>query len=218
VEIRAEDTNAIASVSLGENPGNAVPFQKIVVLPRPPPVTTRRKLKPPATAVFGEMELMEGVPGVLVILKVRAAEVPPPGAGLKTVTGAVLPNVKFENWANSVEERMTVSWVGLTNVVGRFIPFHCTNEPRKKPDPFTVNTVSGLKRGADVGDIELSTGAGLFASAGGGLCHKTEVPLPVASLCMAPHIAPFVGDDWIPMVAPCPKSCNAQSPPKTASL
>lgn len=182
VDIRADDTNAIACVSLGENPGSGVPFQKILVFKSPLPVTTRRKLNAPATAVLGEMELMDGVPGVLVTLKGRATEVPPAGAGLNTVTCAVLVGVNGENWMKKVEERIAVSWVGLTNVVGRFIPFHCTNEPRKKPEPFTVKTVSGLNRGAEVGDIELSTGSGLVALTGGGLCHSTDVPLPVASL------------------------------------
>jgi hypothetical protein len=75
------------------------------------------------------------------------------------------------------------------------MPFHWTKDPRKKPDPFTVKTRSGLNKGADTGDMELSTGKGLLTAAGAGLCHRTEVPLPVASLWIAPHIAPFTGED-----------------------
>ena len=85
VAIRAEGTNAIASVSLGENPSSGVPAQRIFVFNKPLPVTTRRKLKSPATAVLGAMELIEGAPVRLATLKTSGADVPPPGTGLKTV-------------------------------------------------------------------------------------------------------------------------------------
>ena len=95
--MRADDTNATTSLSLGENPGNAVPPQKIVELKRPVPVTSRRKLKPPADAVLGDRELMTGEPDGLGMLNTKAAEVPPPGAGLRTVISAVPPESKGEN-------------------------------------------------------------------------------------------------------------------------
>jgi hypothetical protein len=56
-------------VSLGENPANGAPPQKIVELNNPLPVTTSRKLKSPATAVLGAMELIEGTPVRLETLK-----------------------------------------------------------------------------------------------------------------------------------------------------
>jgi hypothetical protein len=94
---RAEGTNAIASVSLGENPANGAPPQKILEFNNPLPVTTSRKLKSPATAVLGAIELIDGVPVTPEMLKTKGAEVPPPGAGLNTVIGAVVPKVNGEN-------------------------------------------------------------------------------------------------------------------------
>jgi hypothetical protein len=52
-----------------------------------PPLTVRVKADPPAVIEEGERVVVEGT-GLLVV-KVRMAEVPPPGAGLKTVTLAV---------------------------------------------------------------------------------------------------------------------------------
>jgi hypothetical protein len=64
-------------------------------------------------------------------VKAVAFDVPPPGAGLNTVTCAV-------DWvATSAELMAAVSCVLLTNVVVRAAPFHCTTEPATKFVPFT---------------------------------------------------------------------------------
>ena len=54
------------------------------------PVTVRVKAGPPAVAEMGERVVMLGI-GLLagLMVKVWAEEVPPPGAGLKTVTEVV---------------------------------------------------------------------------------------------------------------------------------
>src|SRR5437667_336755 len=68
-----------------------------------------------------------------VIVKVGAFEVPPPGAGVTTVTCAV-PTV-----ATSVARIVARSCVLLANVVARLVPFHRTPELATKLLPFTVN-------------------------------------------------------------------------------
>src|SRR5438093_12123528 len=82
------------------------------------PVAVRVNPAPPATALLGEIELSVGTR--LLIVNVCALEVPPPGVGLKTVTGAV-PAV-----AMSAVVICALSCVLLPNVVARWLPFHCT--------------------------------------------------------------------------------------------
>src|SRR5512139_1276250 len=94
------------------------------------PLTVRVKAPPPAVAELGDRVLIAGTG--LLIVKVRAPEVPPPGAGLKTVTLAV-PAV-----AMSVVVIEAVSWVEEPKVVVRSPPFHRTTDPETKFVPLTV--------------------------------------------------------------------------------
>ena len=55
---------------------------------KPLPVTVKVKAAPPAIAEFGLMLLMEGTGFGCITVKVAPFEVPPPGAGLNTVTVA----------------------------------------------------------------------------------------------------------------------------------
>ncbi len=66
------------------------------------------------------------------MVKVWALEVPPPGAGLATVTPA-LPSS-----ARSDAATAAVSCVALTKVVGTAVPCHCTTELLRKLLPLTV--------------------------------------------------------------------------------
>jgi len=66
-------------------------------------------------------------------VKVSDPEVPPPGAGLKTVTWLVEAN------EISVAEIAARSCPGLTKVVARSLPFQRTTDPATKFDPFTVS-------------------------------------------------------------------------------
>ena len=75
---------------------------------KPLPFTVRVKAWPLAVALVGDSEASEGAGLELLIVKVAALEVPPPGAGLKTVTLA-LPAP-----AMSPAGTAAVSWVALT--------------------------------------------------------------------------------------------------------
>jgi hypothetical protein len=55
-----------------------------------------------------------------------ALDDPPAGGGLNTVKATTPPLVR------SLAGMDTVSWLELTNVVGRLEPFHCTEEFRMK--------------------------------------------------------------------------------------
>jgi hypothetical protein len=69
----------------------------------------------------------------LVMVKLIAFEVPPPGAGLVTVTAA-LPAV-----AMAAAEIAAANWVALTNVVAGAVPPKLTIEPATKFVPLIVS-------------------------------------------------------------------------------
>ena len=95
------------------------PFHRILLLGMKL-VPVRLSVKPgsPEFFVVGLIAVIVGTG--LLIVKVLAAEVPPPGAGLNTVTLAV-PGV-----AISVFRIDALTWVGETKVVVRLAPFHRT--------------------------------------------------------------------------------------------
>src|SRR5262249_28787362 len=93
------------------------------------PVATPQGTSPtPYDDVLNETE-EEGT----VIGKYTTLDVPPPGAGLTTVTAAV--------WKLAMSEERIVAFIcdPLTNVVARALPFQCTREPGTKPVPFTIS-------------------------------------------------------------------------------
>ena len=112
------------------------------------PVTVSVNPDPPTTAAAGLSPVVAGT-GLLggAIVKVCALDVPPPGAGLNTLTCAV-PAV-----TRSGAGTAAVSWVAETNVVARSAPFHRTVEPEMKFVPVTISvrpdapavTEAGLK-------------------------------------------------------------------------
>ena len=87
-------------------------------------------------------------------VNVNAPEVPPPGAGVKTVTEAV-PTV-----AMSPAPIDACSCVALTKVVGRADPFHRTIEEDLKLLPLTLSVNDGPPETALAGASELATGTG----------------------------------------------------------
>src|SRR5207253_3901813 len=87
-------------------------------------------------------------------LNVRAMDVPPPGAGLNTVTEAV-PGV-----ATSVAAMAAVSCVALTNVVVRAAPFQRTSEAATKLLPVTVRVKAAPPAVALAGASVESVGTG----------------------------------------------------------
>lgn len=93
----------------------------------------------------------------LTMVKVCALDVPPPGAGVNTVTLAV-PAV-----AMSEAGIAAVNCVALTNVVVRALPFHCTIEALVKFVPLTVKVNATPPATPELGLIAVVVGAGAAA-------------------------------------------------------
>ena len=91
------------------------------------------------------------------IVKVWLLDVPPPGAGLNTVTWAV-PAV-----AISVAGIVAVSRETEPNAVVRSLPFHRTVELETKLLPFTVNVNPAPPGAAEFGLRLVVVGTGLLA-------------------------------------------------------
>ena len=123
---------------------------------KPVPVTVRVNAAPPAVADEGESEVMVGV-GLLTV-KVFPVDVPPPGAGLKTVTVGV-PAV-----AMSVASMEAVACVEEMTLVVRSTPFHRTLAPETNPVPVTVRVNAVLPAMAELGESVEMAGIGLFAA------------------------------------------------------
>jgi hypothetical protein len=116
------------------------------------PATVRVKADPPAVIVLGLIAESEGMG--LATVKACAAEIPPPGAGLKMVT-LIGPG------ATRSPARMTaVSVELLTKEVLRLAPFHWTTEAGSKLAPATVRVKAGPPATAAVGLMLDSPGAG----------------------------------------------------------
>src|SRR3954467_1535994 len=92
----------------------------------------------------------------LLIVKVVASEVPPPGDGLTTVICAVPAADR------SAAGIVTDNCVALTYVVGRELPFHCTAEDAMNPEPVSVTWTEVDPMTVDTGAIEAITAVGLL--------------------------------------------------------
>ena len=135
------------------------------------PLTVRVKAAPPGEADAGLRPMVAGtglVPALIV--KVCAFELPPPGAGLNTVTEAVPAD------AMSAAVIAAVSWVEDTYVVVRLAPFHCTMEPLTKLLPLTVSVKAAPPAVADVGLRLVVAGTGLLAVTVADL-YATTIPI-----------------------------------------
>ncbi len=115
-------------------------------------------------------------------MKVWALEVPPPGAGLNTVTWAV-PAV-----AMSAAVIAAVNWVEETKVVVRFDPFHRTTEPATKLLPLTVSVKAGPPAVAEEGLRLVVVGTGLLIVK----VRAPEVPPPGVGLNTVTEAVPAV--------------------------
>jgi hypothetical protein len=104
-----------------------------------------------------EVGLIEVIVGTgLLMVNVAEFEVPPPGAGLTTVTDAV-PAV-----ATLAAGTAAVSCVEETKVVVKAEPFQLTFEVETKLVPLTVKVNAPLPAVVEVGLIELMFGTGLL--------------------------------------------------------
>jgi hypothetical protein len=119
------------------------------------PLMTKVNAEDPAAVDEGVRTVRTGTGlGAVLMVKVRALEVPPPGDGLKTVTLAV-PAV-----AISVAGMDAVSWVEDIYVVPRSALFHRTTEPGTKLLPVRVKVKAALPAVAEEGEMLVSTGTG----------------------------------------------------------
>ena len=118
------------------------------------PVTVNVKPAPPVKAELGFKEVIVGAG--LLIVKFRALETPPPGAGLETVTIAVPPV------AMSAAVMAACKLVLDTNVVVRALPFHCTVEEDTKPVPVTVSVNAAPPAIVELMFRDSTAGAGLL--------------------------------------------------------
>src|SRR5262249_7669462 len=118
----------------------------------PVPLSVSVKDGPPAETEFG-LKLVSVGTGLLTV-NVTLLDVPPPGAGLKTVTCAVPAT------AMSPAGICAVNCVELTKVVGRSAPFQRTTEPLMKFVPVTVKVKAAPPVITAFGFKLVSVGAG----------------------------------------------------------
>src|SRR5437773_3107220 len=103
---------------------------------------------------------MPGGGFAVAMAKFRTPDVPPPGAGLKTVTSAVPALSRSE--AGIAASRV----IALKKVVGRLAPFHRTTEFRMKFVPDTVRVNAVPPAGLELGTSAVIVGAGAVTSNG----------------------------------------------------
>ena len=118
------------------------------------PFTVKVNCPPPAVAQVGLIELVVGTG--LLIVNVCGFEVPPPGAGVTTVTDAV------PAFATRAAVTVAVSCVEETNVVVKAVPFQRTDEVATKLVPFTVIMNCADPARHEFGLIEVVAGTGLL--------------------------------------------------------
>jgi len=109
------------------------------------PVTVSVKAALPAVTLAGLRLLMVGVGFTLATVSERAPDVPPPGAGVNTVTLGVPAE------AISLPGMAAVSCVDETNVVVRLAPLTWTIEPLVKLEPVVVRVKAAPPAEAVVG-------------------------------------------------------------------
>ena len=109
---------------------------------------------PPAMAELGFKDAIVGAG--LLTANASPLDVPPPGAGVETVTVTVPPV------AMSAAVIAACKVVPETNVVVRAIPFHCTVEEDTKLEPVTVSVNAAPPAAAELGFKDAIVGAGLL--------------------------------------------------------
>ena len=171
--VRVGSTVALSSVALRNFVFNADPFQVIAEEEIKPLPTTSRTGEDPAAIDVGEMDASTGT-GLARTVRGTEAEVPPPGAGVKTAIWKTFPE------ACSAAVNEALSCVLLTNVVARDTPLTCTTEEEMKFVPVTL-----IGRSAE---LPASTAEGLTAMAPGTGFTTAKVtagdePPPGAGVC-----------------------------------
>src|SRR5215467_12666828 len=137
----------------------------------------------PRSDGFNETEEVDRVTS-----KKTTFEAPPPGAGLTTVTAAVLA------LATSAARMVAVSLELLTNEVTRGLVFQFTTEPGTKPVPFTVN-VKPLAPGTT------AVGTNGWSRNGTGFSAVAALTLIASELPETDAVTVSVAlMDWVPIV------------------
>src|SRR5271156_3615962 len=154
--------------------GRSLPFQRTTELGTKLSPTTANWLSTestncsPAGAQLGDRKLIVGaVLALLVAVKLIAFEVPPPGAGLVTVTADVPAETMLE------AGMAAVNCVELTKVVGTAPP-KLTIEDATKFVPLIVSVKAAPPAAAVFGEIEVIVGVG------GGGCSFALLPPQLA--------------------------------------
>ena len=158
--ISAADTAAVSRVPFTKVVVRAVPFHLTVeLLMKFVPLSVSVNAEPPAVAELGAILDKPGTgfcggPTELMV-KVCVDEVPPPGAGLKTMTAAVPVE------ARALAGISVLSVEPLTNVVVPITaPFQRTVELEMKLDPVSVSVTAGLPTVAELGEMLDKPGTG----------------------------------------------------------
>src|SRR2546421_117816 len=150
----AAEMAAVSCVALRNVVVRAAPFQRTVeLLTKPLPFTRSVSGPVPAVAPVGVSAVSPGA--ALLTVKACAAEAPPPGAGVTTVTCGV-PAA-----ATSAAATAAVICVALTKTVVRAAPFQRTLEPVTKLVPLTVSVDAAPPTPALEGESDASVGTGL---------------------------------------------------------
>lgn len=182
VPVAAMSAAVIAAVNWVEETNVVVrfdPFQRTLEpATKLLPLTVSVNAGPPAFAVAGLRLVVVGTG--LLIVNVRELEVPPPGAGLNTVTEAV------PAMAMSAAVIAAVNRVEETKVVVRSAPFHRITDPATKLLPLTVRTKSVPPAVVDVGLKLEFVGTGLLIVR----VRALEVPPPGAGVDTVTGIVP----------------------------
>ena len=136
---------------------SAVPFQFMIdPFIKLVPLAVKVNVLPPAVALFGDRLVSVGSGLLGVMVNVCEALVPPPGKGVKTVTGTVPADEIF------AAGTFAVNCVGLIKVVASDTPFQLTTEPLIKLLPVIVKVNAALPATAVLGLMEVETGKGLL--------------------------------------------------------
>lgn len=113
--------------------------------------------------------------------KVRALDVPPPGAGVITVIETEAAP------AMSLTGTLACSSVLDTKVVCSALPFHCTVDVETKFDPFAVRVKEAPPASAPVGLSDVSAGTGFPLEPG---FEPPPEPEPLLPLLLPPLLPP----------------------------
>ena len=164
---------AFNSVPLIHEVVSAVPFQSTTDDgTKPVPATVSACWPDPATTLAGLTAVNTG--SGLFTVKFAAAELPPPGAGLKTVIAATTPS------ARSLAGTVAFREVSVENVVTTAAPFHRTADPLTNPVPVTEMERSPAPAVIVDGVILVIAGTP-FSDCAGGVDGALVPPHPIAT-------------------------------------